>query len=102
MPSLASRPGHRDGDAGLLPPALRQITRLFLQLPDWHQSRAIVKQIRRWPSGWLQYHRLKLVIRAVGVVHADETGWRTNGKNGIDAEHGRSHAASRTAHAALK
>src|SRR5205823_1028271 len=33
---------------------------------------------------WLekQYHRLKLVIRAAGVVHADETGWRTNGKNG--------------------
>ena len=63
---------------------LRQITRLFLQLPGLKISPgAIVKQIRR-VGKWLekQYHRLKLAIRAAGVVHADETGWRTNGKNG--------------------
>jgi transposase len=62
----------------------RQITRLFLALPGLHVCPgAIVKQIRR-VGQWLekQYHRLKLVIRAAGVVHADETGWRTNGKNG--------------------
>jgi transposase len=62
----------------------RQITRLFLDLPKLKISPgAIVKQIRR-VSQWLekQYHRLKLVIRAAGVVHADETGWRTRGKNG--------------------
>ncbi len=44
---------------------------------------AIVKQIQRL-GRWLgkQYHRLKLVLRAAGVVYADETGWRTNGHNG--------------------
>ena len=63
---------------------LRQITRLFQQLPGLTISPgAIVKQLKR-VGQWLekQYHRLKLVIRAAGVVHADETGWRTNGKNG--------------------
>jgi transposase len=62
----------------------RQITRLFLDLPGLKISPgAIVKQIKRIGK-WLgkQYHRLKLVIRAAGVVHADETGWRTNGRNG--------------------
>lgn len=62
----------------------RQITRLFLQLPGLRISPgAIVKQIKRCGK-WLQkqYHRLKWAIRAAGVVHADETGWRTNGKNG--------------------
>ena len=63
---------------------LRQITRLFAHLPGLKLSPgAIVKQIKRL-SKWLekQYHRLKLLLRAAGVVHADETGWRTNGKNG--------------------
>jgi len=62
----------------------RQITRLFMDLPGLKISPgAIVKQIKRCGK-WLekQYHRLKVVIRAAGVVHADETGWRTNGKNG--------------------
>lgn len=62
----------------------RQITRLFADLPRLKISPgAIVKQIKR-VGKWLekQYHRLKRVIRAAGVVHADETGWRTNGKNG--------------------
>jgi transposase len=63
---------------------LRQITRLFMQLPGLKISPGgIVKQIRR-VAKWMekQYHRLKLVIRAAEVVHADETSWRTNGKNG--------------------
>jgi transposase len=63
---------------------LRQITRLFEQLQGLKLSAgAIVKQIKRLGT-WLkkQYHRLKLVLRAAGVVHADETGWRTNGHNG--------------------
>jgi transposase len=63
---------------------LRQITRLFLHLPGLKISpAAIVKQIKRLGK-WLnrQYERLKLVLRAAGVVHADETSWRTNGKNG--------------------
>jgi transposase len=63
---------------------LRQITRLFAHLPGMQLSPgAIVKQIKRL-SRWLekQYHRLQLVLRAAGVVHADETGWRIDGKNG--------------------
>jgi len=62
----------------------RQITRLFQQLPGLKISPgAIVKQIKRCGK-WLQkqYRRLKWAIRAAGVVHADETGWRTGGKNG--------------------
>jgi len=63
---------------------LRQITRFFLHLPGLKLSPgAIVKQIRRlgkWLEG--QYDRLKIVLRAAGVVHGDETGWRINGKNG--------------------
>lgn len=63
---------------------LRQITQLFADLPGLQLSPAAVsKQIRRlgrWLEG--QYDRLQLVLRAAGVVHADETGWRINGKNG--------------------
>jgi chaperonin cofactor prefoldin len=62
----------------------RQITRLYMDLPGLKLSPgAIVRQIQR-VGKWLekQYHRLKLVIRAAGVVHADETSWRTNGRNG--------------------
>ena len=62
----------------------RQITRLFAQLPGLKISPGgIVKQLKRLAK-WLskQYHRLKLALRLAGVVHADETGWRTNGKNG--------------------
>lgn len=62
----------------------RQITRLFKDLPGLSISpAAIVKQIRRLGQ-WLgrQYHRLKLSLRLAGVVHADETGWRTAGRNG--------------------
>jgi transposase len=63
---------------------LRQIAKLFLQLPGLKICPgAIVKQIKRL-GRWLQnqYHRLKLALRVAGVVQADETGWRTNGKNG--------------------
>jgi hypothetical protein len=43
---------------------------------------AITKQVQRL-GRWLgqQYDRLRLVLRAAGVVHADETHWRTNGRN---------------------
>jgi transposase len=63
---------------------LRQISRLFAQLPGLKLSPGgIVKQIKRLGK-WLskQYHRLNLALRLAGVVHADETGWRLNGKNG--------------------
>jgi len=61
----------------------RQITRLFSDLPGLKISPgAIVKQIKR-VGKWLekQHHRLKVVIRAAEAVYADETGWRTNGRN---------------------
>lgn len=63
---------------------VRQITQLFADLPGLRLSPgAICKQLQRL-SRWLggQYDRLQLVLRAAGAVHADETGWRTNGKNG--------------------
>jgi transposase len=63
---------------------LRQIARFFAQLPGLRISPgAIVKQVERL-GRWLgkQYDRLRLALRLAGVVHADETGWRTNGKNG--------------------
>ena len=62
---------------------LRQITALFQQLGLKMSAAAITKQLRRM-SQWLegQYHRLKLSLRMAGVVHADETGLRINGRNG--------------------
>jgi transposase len=62
---------------------LRQVTALFGQLGLKLSAGAIAKQLQRM-SRWLhgQYHRLQLSLRLAGVVHADETGWRTNGKNG--------------------
>jgi transposase len=62
---------------------LRQITALYGQLGLKLSAGAIAKQLQRmsrWLSG--QYHRLQLSLRLAGVVHADETGWRTNGRNG--------------------
>lgn len=63
---------------------LRQITQLFADLPGLSISPAAVsRQIQRmgrWLEGY--YDQLQLVLRAAGVVHADETGWRVDGKNG--------------------
>lgn len=73
---------------------LRQITQMFEDLPGLTLSPAAVskqlERLGRWLSG--QYDRLQLVLRAAGVVYADETGWRINGKNGYlwtwtNAEH---------------
>jgi transposase len=63
---------------------LRQISSLLAQLPGLRVCPgAIVKQIKRL-SNWLrsEYDAIKLALRAADVVHADETGWRINGKNG--------------------
>ena len=62
---------------------LRQITALFADLPGLKISPGgISRQLLRL-SQWLegQYHRLKLLLRAAGVVYADETSWRNDGKN---------------------
>lgn len=63
---------------------LRQICSLLAVLPQLKVCPgAIVKQIKRL-SKWLreQYDAIKLALRVAEVVHADETGWRINGKNG--------------------
>lgn len=63
---------------------LRQISSLLALLPGLKVCPgAIVKQIKRL-SKWLrkQYDAIKLALRVADVVHADETGWRINGKNG--------------------
>lgn len=63
---------------------LRQICSLLAVLPQLKVCPgAIVKQIKRL-SKWLrkQYDAIKLALRVAGVVHADETGWRINGRNG--------------------
>jgi transposase len=63
---------------------LRQIAQLFSDLPGLSVSpAAISKQIQRmarWLAGY--YDQLQLMLRAARVVHADETGWRVDGKNG--------------------
>ncbi len=63
---------------------LRQISSLLAQLPGLKLCPgAIVKQLKRL-GRWLRktYDRLKLALRAADVVHADETGWRVDGRNG--------------------
>jgi transposase len=62
----------------------RQVQRIFLDLPNFSISSAAVadqvQRVAKWLSG--DYEQLILKLRAAAVVHADETGWRTNGKNG--------------------
>src|SRR5260221_4864971 len=64
---------------------LRQVSSLMADLPGLRVCPgAIVKQLRRlgkWLAG--EYRGLKLALRASDVVHADETGWRLDGKNGF-------------------
>jgi transposase len=61
----------------------RQIVQLLADLPCLRVSAgAIVKQVKRlakWLDG--KYQDLIRRMRASGQVHADETGWRVDGKN---------------------
>jgi len=93
QPPVANRPHAQLGINALATAAvmriryrlpLRQIAQLFADLPGLKLSPgALVKQIRRL-SHWLagQYDQLNRVLRAAEVVHADETGWRIDGRNG--------------------
>lgn len=48
----------------------------------WVSAGGLVKQLKRiarWLRG--EYEQLILRMRASGVIHADETGWRIDGKN---------------------
>ena len=62
----------------------RQITAVFANLPELRVSPgAIARQVQR-VADWLDgdYEKLMLQLRCAPIVHADETGWRTNGRNG--------------------
>ncbi len=64
---------------------LRQVSRVLADLPGLRVSAGgIARQLQRL-AGWLDpyYERLLLALRASPRVHADETGWRTGGKNGF-------------------
>lgn len=61
----------------------RQIAQLLIDLPELHVSAGgIVKQIKRL-ARWLEgkYQDLIRRMRASDHVHADETGWRIDGRN---------------------
>ena len=62
---------------------LRQVTRLLADLPGLRLSAGgVAKQLQRL-SGWLigEWEQLKRRLRAASTVHADETTWRTAGRN---------------------
>ena len=62
----------------------RQVTRVLADLPELTVSPgAIARQVQRIAQ-WLQgdYEQLMLELRSAEHVHADETGWRVDGRNG--------------------
>jgi hypothetical protein len=62
----------------------RQVKQIFLDLPNFSISPGTVADQVQRVAAWLEgdYEQLLLKLRCAPVVHADETGWRTNGKNG--------------------
>lgn len=63
----------------------RQVSRVFADLPGLTVCPgAIARQVQR-VARWLEaeFEDLKLQVRAAPHVHADESGWRTNGRNGF-------------------
>jgi transposase len=63
----------------------RQVTQVFADLPGLSLSPgAIARQVQRiadWFDG--DYEKLIVELRCAEHVYADETGWRTDGKNGF-------------------
>lgn len=62
----------------------RQVSKIFTDLPGMTVCPgAIARQAQRI-ADWLEndYGQLLVSVRAAPQVHADETGWRTDGKNG--------------------
>ena len=62
----------------------RAVAQVFADLPGLTVSpAAIVRQVQR-VAGWLEadYQGLLIELRASPVVHADETGWNTDGRHG--------------------
>jgi transposase len=63
----------------------RQVARVFADLPGLSVSPgAIARQVQRI-ARWFDedYEKLMLELRCAPHVHADETGWRTDGHNGF-------------------
>jgi hypothetical protein len=62
----------------------RQISGLFADLPGLSVSPgAVTRQVQRLADWFDQdYQKLLLQMRCAPIVHADETGWRVDGKNG--------------------
>ena len=61
-----------------------RVVRVLADLPRLTVSAgAVARQLQRL-GGWLDpyYERVKLALRASPRVNGDETGWRTNGRNG--------------------
>jgi len=62
----------------------RQVAAVLANLPELSVSPgAIARQVQRvaeWFDG--DYEKLLLQLRCAPIIHADETGWRTNGRNG--------------------
>ena len=64
---------------------LRHVARVPADLPGLSVSAGgVARQLQRL-AGWLDpyYERVLLALRAAPRVHADETGWRTDGRNGF-------------------
>ena len=62
----------------------RQVTGVFANLPELSVSPgAITRQVQRI-ADWLEgdYEKLLIQLRCAPHVYADETGWRTDGRNG--------------------
>jgi hypothetical protein len=62
----------------------RQISGVFAQLPELSVSPGgITRQVQRVAKWFDQdYEKLLLQMRCAPIVHADETGWRVDGRNG--------------------
>jgi transposase len=62
----------------------RQVARVLADLPELSVSPAAiarqVQRVARWFDG--DYEKLMLQMRCAPQVYADETGWRTDGRNG--------------------
>jgi len=62
----------------------RQVSQVFANLPKLSVcAGAIARQVQRigdWFDG--DYEKLNVALRCAEHVYSDETGWRTNGKNG--------------------
>ena len=62
----------------------RQVSQVLADLAGFPVSPgAVTRQVQRI-AGWLErdHEQLTLALRSAPVVYADETGWRTDGKNG--------------------